>query len=149
MRTYEEIWVATFCAQCHFRLLCSVIQSSMPSAFIWSSASCVHLFIHATQVSVVSSLSIVVVGMLSCCPGLLSTSSGSESESVVVLLLWVIRCGGGCSSPNQTNPTQPEYYKPIKPKNNSGCYSSCNLTKEIVKERIVRKGCYVRYKTNS
>ena len=89
--------VATFCAQCHFRLLCSVIQSSMPSAFIWSSASCVHLFIHATQVSVVSSLSIVVVGMLSCCSGLLSTSSGSESESVVVLSLWVVSCGGCCS----------------------------------------------------
>ena len=84
--------VATFCAQRHLRLLCSVIQSWMPSAFIWFSASCVLLLIHSTQVSVASPSSVVVVSWLFCSGGLLSTSPGSESESVVALSLCVDGC---------------------------------------------------------
>lgn len=58
---------------------------------------------------------------------------------------FICGCGG---YKNQNNPTQPEYHKPYKPKNNAGCCGACSNSQDVVVKRTVRKGCYTRYKVN-
>ena len=42
---------------------------------------------------------------------------------------------------------QPEYYKPYKPQNNSGCCHCGGRTpqQEATPKKIVRRYCYIRY----
>lgn len=56
-------------------------------------------------------------------------------------------CCGASSPLNQPSKFQPEYLKPYKPQNNTGC--GCGAKKkdpEIVARPKIKRGCYVRYK---